>query len=82
LVLISHNETVLSPEPDTNIQENGYQLIEFTESTWPLKVNLLAFVYTMSQSLIEWSIEHEIKKSPESWNSHFQTGYPCSEYVV
>lgn len=34
-----------------------------------------------SHSLTVWSIPQESKKSPVSWKSTFQTGYPCSANV-
>ena len=63
---MSHIATVLSPEPEQKTCEKGWNCTEFTESTWPRKVNLLRDMF-MSHNFTVWSIEHDSRKSPVSW---------------
>merc|ERR1719361_8779 len=51
------------------------------ESTWPRKVCRHRSLFT-SQSLADWSIEHDTRKSPESWKARSHTAWEWSANVA
>ena len=68
LLFISQRETVLSALAVATMFEYGWNLMAFTESTWPLNecLHLPAFI---SNIFPRWSIPALAKKSPVSWIS-------------